>query len=456
MSQSFVALCCSPPPKGSAVYNKVVAVARVCELHGKFTQARALFEAAGAYNELLALCVFQADFSGLQSYARSGGRDVEGLADQLLAINENAFRRVSGSGRALYGGRANVDDWNVTESGGSPCSKGGLVPSDGAVADQTGSPRSAHSIAITPEPEGDGEGMRWPGIDIEMDVAPSGRLPFMEASLRVSIAAAAAGAPPPPERHLHQEGDDEGGSGEGLSPDGQDSDGQPVARLDLTCLEAFLGVAGATVTSHGVSAVTASAHNQPLPSLGRTETEETSADLVIEATPGGRSVPDSSEGDAEAIAGKKAGGDDAQTAARAAFQQRDIGSGTQDDEDFFSSDEDSNPAEAETPSAASFATLTSNRFMFDIRSPEDTPRGGGGADNSSLRAAALSLKLGGIRPPGGGPRPSPEASTASGAGFGQTLATVRVIQHRSPVLYGRTHPKYFLHWHCHWSTYTPI
>lgn len=150
---------------------------RACQAHGRFGLARRLLEAAGAWNELLALCVFQGDFMGLQSYARQvgaggrggtagfalpggmpqarvtrlgqsisaagalgfasvqynsahrlpfgppcaavapgprpppqAGRDVQRLADQLLAVNEDAFRHAQGG---LYGGRPNTEDWRV-------------------------------------------------------------------------------------------------------------------------------------------------------------------------------------------------------------------------------------------------------------------------------------------------------------------------------------------------------
>lgn len=58
------------PPKSSPLYAKLVGLARACQAHGRFVLARRLLEAAGAWNELLALCVFQGDFMGLQSYAR--------------------------------------------------------------------------------------------------------------------------------------------------------------------------------------------------------------------------------------------------------------------------------------------------------------------------------------------------------------------------------------------------
>ena len=48
----------------------MVALARTCQQYGRFRDARQLLEAAGAHGELLALCVFQGDFPGLQAHAR--------------------------------------------------------------------------------------------------------------------------------------------------------------------------------------------------------------------------------------------------------------------------------------------------------------------------------------------------------------------------------------------------
>lgn len=38
------------------------------------------------------------------------GGDVQKLASQLLAVNEDAFRRAPGG---IYGGRPNTEDWRV-------------------------------------------------------------------------------------------------------------------------------------------------------------------------------------------------------------------------------------------------------------------------------------------------------------------------------------------------------
>lgn len=74
---------------------------------------------------------------------------MERLADQLTAVNENAFVHGSTDG-SLYGGRPNTDDWRVT----------------------------AGDVAALPVADGE------PGGD-EIEVAPAGRLPFQEASLQV-------------------------------------------------------------------------------------------------------------------------------------------------------------------------------------------------------------------------------------------------------------------------------
>lgn len=308
-------------------------------------------------------------------------------------MNENNFRRASASGRALFAGRPNASDWKVET----------IVEaeSDAPKAD-TAAPGSPHSVGAGVPGDDPGSEGESPGSDVDMDVAPAGRLPFMEASLRVTVADAATGAPPPAEPEDEED----------------DDAGQPIARLDLNTLEAYLGVAGATVAKSAtvLPGTGAAAAPAPLPSLARDDTTASTelaaaAAMLASGTPrtGGdsESVP-GSEGDAEAVAAKGKEKDKdvtaAQSAARAAFAK----DSTQDEDDFFSSDEESNPADAEARSATSFATSTSNRFMINIRSPEETPRAASGGDTASLRAAVSNLKLGGLPPP------SPQAS-ASGA-----------------------------------------
>lgn len=376
-----------------------MALARVCELHGRFTQARALFEEVGAWNELLALCIFQGDFAAVQSYARQGGRDVEALADQLLAVNENTFRRVSTG--ALYGGRPNADDWLVDFDLGldekSPAARGAVVGED-----VENGPPSHTGAGDVDDDDGAGAAAL---IEFDTDVAPAGRLPFMEASLRVSLAAAASGALPADLTHLPPQTD---------SREADDDANQPIPPLDLSTLEAYLGVHGATILK---DAVATAAVEVSLPggmgTLGRTDTA-TSSEFAAQVAGGPRGQPQpsdtgslaDSEADAAAVVSAAKGLTPAQSAARAAYQRE----STRDEDDFFSSDEESN--DAESRSAASFAASTSNRFLFKIRQPGETPQDGGGGSTaagsnaSALRAAALSLKLG---------RPSTTAASLSGA-----------------------------------------
>lgn len=64
---------CRPPPRSSQLYARMVALARACQQYGRFREARQLLGAAGAHGELMALCVFQGDFPGLQEHARQVG-----------------------------------------------------------------------------------------------------------------------------------------------------------------------------------------------------------------------------------------------------------------------------------------------------------------------------------------------------------------------------------------------
>lgn len=370
---------CSRPPKGSALYKKVVALARACEAYGRFVQARELFAAAGAWNELLALCIFQGDFSAAQSYARLAGNEVVGLADQLAAVNENTFMRLSSS--SAFGGRPNIEDWNVQV--------GDAVDINGSFLDKKVGGGTADGTGLDGEGTAEDPGMDL--LDMELEVAPAGRLPFMEASLLISAAAAASGIIPP-------------------EPQGEDAEeGQPIAQLDLNTLETYLGVSGATVlkeatTTPGVAAAAAAISAMPS-LLDRTETSNSTdlgaatAAAVMAGTPrgpDGASMPDS-EADASAAAAAAAARGEtlAQSAARAAFK-RDAAASEDDADSFFSSDEESNAPDAEARSSASFAATTSSKFLINIRSPGAGP--GENADGASLRAAAMSLKLGG---PGG-------------------------------------------------------
>ncbi|PSC69692.1 Transducin WD40 repeat-like superfamily [Micractinium conductrix] len=365
-----------PPPRSSQLYGKMVALARSCQQYGRFRDARTLLEAAGAHGELLALCVFQGDFQGLQAHARQAGRDVERLADQLMAVNENAF--VHGTtDRSLYGGRANVEDWRIAVG------DGGGAPARRATADQDGA---------------DGDTASAAQMENEIEVAPAGRLPFQEASLQVLSASEPA-------------------------PAIVGDEGQPIDGLDLGTLEAYVGVTGATVIKPAVSTPTAAAAGAAAavmaaaagagPGLSRMETgfSELSNPLELGGRAGGYA---SSEGD-PSVRGPPAVHDEtaAQAAARADFR-RDT---ADDEDDFFSSDDDSAPTE-DSRSVTSMATPSvsgSQRFKIAIKSAEEVqsqPRAG---DLGALRAAAQGLRLGGPGSVGGSTDSTPFGTSRSAA-----------------------------------------
>ena len=314
-----------------------------------------------------------------------------GLADQLLAVNEHTFMRLSSS--SVFGGRSNVDDWTVRVGDAIDVNDGARKKIPGT-ADGTG---LDDGLGIDDE--------ELDLLDMELDVAPAGRLPFMEASLLINAAAAASGMLPP-------------------EPQGEDAEeGQAIAGLDLTTFEAYLGVSGATVlkdatTTPGVAAAAAAISAMPS-LLDRTETSNSTdlgnatAAAVMAGTPrgpDGASMPDS-EADASAAAAAAAARGEtlAQTQARAAFKRDGAGAGSEDDADsFFSSDDESNAPDADSKSQASFAASTSSRFLINIRSPGAAGSGEKAPDGASLRAAAMSLKLGG---PGG------DSMKSSGSGM---------------------------------------
>ncbi|GAB4816914.1 hypothetical protein N2152v2_003960 [Parachlorella kessleri] len=383
----------TPPPRGSPLHSKLVALARACQAHGRFVLARRLLEGAGAWNELLALCVFQADFMGLQHYARLGGRDVQRLAEQLLAVNEDAFRHSQGG---LYGGRPNTEDWRVE-------AKGSAGAEEGADADVE-----------------------------DIEVAPAGRLPFMEASLQVTNIALSQpppSAPPPAARQSAPERPASAGASSGPpTPPAHEDEGMPIKALDLGTLEAYLGVVGASVVRAAGGALSAAAAGVASPATPTGLGGEAGAGFAMGPAgiaPGAAAEGDiahrsaSGWGDSEAgegsmhgsaSAGALAGGAPAregetaaQAAARAEFKRE-----TADEEDdFFSSDEDDIARhDFDTRSQTSMSTNTTStqqRFKITIRSP-DQPFGG---DASALKAAAQALKLG-----------SPLASPLGSARFG--------------------------------------
>ena len=233
------------------------------------------------------------------------GRDVEQLADQLMAVNENAFVHGSTDG-SLYGGRPNVEDWAVTAGGAAAAAAAG------------GGGRAA--VAAADDGLGlDGDEAAEDGSEagsahlLEIEVAPAGRLPFQEASLQV-LSAADPALPAMP---------------------GGDAEGQPIEGLDLGSLEAYVGVVGASVSKPAVSTPTAAAAGTAAAMLGaagagasalsRMETGLSELSVEPELVPGGaRGAPTgSSDGGSRRAPTAAAGKDEtsAQAAARAAFRR---------------------------------------------------------------------------------------------------------------------------------------
>lgn len=73
----------------------MVALARTCQQYGRFRDARALLQAAGAHGELLALCVFQGDFPGLQGAARAVRAEAEAWAPATVGLRGARTCRMS-------------------------------------------------------------------------------------------------------------------------------------------------------------------------------------------------------------------------------------------------------------------------------------------------------------------------------------------------------------------------
>jgi hypothetical protein len=232
------------------------------------------------------------------------GRDVERLADQLMAVNENAFVHGSTDG-SLYGGRPNAEDWAVTAGGAAAAATAGGGGKATVAADD--------GLGLDGDEAAEGCSEAGSAHLLEIEVAPAGRLPFQEASLQVLSAA----DPRPP------------------AMPGGDAEGQPIEGLDLGSLEAYVGVVGASVSKPAVSTPTAAAAGMAAAMLGaagaggsalsRMETGFSEMSVEPELVPGGvRGAPAGSSEDGSRRGPTAAVGKDetsAQAAARAAFRR---------------------------------------------------------------------------------------------------------------------------------------
>uniref|UniRef100_A0A1D1ZRJ4 Uncharacterized protein n=1 Tax=Auxenochlorella protothecoides TaxID=3075 RepID=A0A1D1ZRJ4_AUXPR len=423
-----------PAPPGSALALQLAAAARVCQLYGRFGDARRLFQAAGAWPELLSLCVFQGDWAGLQQIARGTPKNVQGFAEQLLAVNENAFRGMAG--KSPHGGRACLADWGVRLEArveGTAEDPRTVLGEVAASRDEdqeeedggSGSERFAGDDtqhAWRPDGEVSQDTL---DADADVDVAPAGRLPFMEATL------------------LQTECTEESA---GARTAGNDGAGAPIPPLEAGALASYAGLPGAVAlrrafggsgASSGLAAGGASASPRP-PSPSASDAaggfeEEGSRHGGRGA--GAASISRASDWGTESATSGGAGG--APTAGAGRVQDpRNGGSGQppmavdeDDDDDFFDSDDDEAFLAAALPGGAAAAAAVaaaaaparaagaagtepvdllatgsrtppslasthsgSKRFSFNIREGEGNVAGAAAAP--SLKAAVQGLRLG--------------------------------------------------------------
>jgi hypothetical protein len=372
------------PEEHSSLYQKMVVLARSAELHGRFTHARTLFEAAGAWRELLALCLFQGDFESLQRYGSRGGRRAELIASHLLAVNEDAFRRSVANNNPKFGGRAFVDDF---------------VPGKGSVAGGDDRP---------PTPDGP---VDFLANAHNVEPAPSDRLPLMQATLQLDENSLATGRvdvvskpskPDQPPEDNQESSDDEG-------------DAEPIARIDRTKLASFLGVAGASIKPGSVLSDKLAAESDDEQDgeneledidFDHFEDEDDSALGAVQRVITAISPGSASDTATETSAGESVSTRDViikkrreQEEARAAF----LASKKLVDDEFYSSDDDSSIAGGTGGqlAASSFAAMTSSRLIFRIKSQEEAEAEKGAATSAdsmdSLKTAVQNLKLEPVR-----------------------------------------------------------
>lgn len=317
------------PEQFSPLYHKMVVLARACQLHGRFKHARILLESAGAWRELLSLCVFQGDFEGLQRYASHGGRQAELLASHLLAVNEDAFRRSVSSNEPKFHGRPFTDNYSLKED---------IQPDD--VID---SPTDVLSDSEFPRP---------------LEVAPADRLPCMQATLQ-----------------LHEDSILTGKINiENSSNEDEEDDDHydPIGRIDRSKLESYVGIAGAHVKPGCV--ISGDGDVEELQELEVDDMDDIDFDQedsvlgavqrVITASPGSDTATETSKSESVGVREVSKSVKE-QEEARAAF----FASKKLIDDEFYSSDEDSSVMAGDT--AASFAATTTSKLIFKIKSKEE-------------------------------------------------------------------------------------
>ena len=418
------------PEEHSALFQKMVMLARSAELHGKFKHARTLFEAAGAWRELLALCLFQGDFDALQRYGSRGGRRAELIASHLLAVNEDAFRRSVATNNPRYGGRPFVEDYDVLGQ-----DKGREMERERERYGRPATPDAADDIH---DPADGGITNTNTNTNVPVEPAPSDRLPFMQATLQLDEESIAAG------RVAVKQAKVDGGGNGNDSDDSDQGDADPIPRVDRTKLAPYLGIAGAAVRPGciiaddvmGAGGLHDGRDGEGGGGVGDGEHELDDIDfddfaddddsdlgavqrviIATAASPGSVSdtATETSRADSHLSASTAATRDVSarkqreQEEARAAF----MASKKLIDDEFYSSDDDSSVmgggvggglgGSGGRPSASSFAAMTSSKLIFRIKSKEEkeAEARSGTADETtrtSLSAAVQNLTLGGGAP----------------------------------------------------------
>ena len=392
------------PEEHSLLFQKMVVLARSAELHGRFKHARMLFEAAGAWRELLALCLFQGDFESLQRYGSQGGRRAELIASHLLAVNEDAFRRSVATNNPRYGGRPFVDDYVI-----------GAKSREGAERPTT--PDSPDDIVVNPQSL--------------VEPAPSDRLPFMQATLELDEDSMASGlvalqtrVSQPSSAHAGEHGKvvlgNENPSRPSKQPTADDessdeeSGADPIARVDRTKLASYLGIAGATIKAGCIvvdDTMIGSNNEQPeeIDELDGIDFDDFADEddsalgavqrVITAGSPGSLSdtATETSRGDSVSTRDIMAKSQRQQDETRAAF----MASKKLIDDEFYSSDDDSSVmgGVGGRPGSSSFASMTSSKLIFRIKSKEEAAQEAvAGKDGSpaSLVPKIQGLKIGGM------------------------------------------------------------
>lgn len=391
------------PEEHSLLFHKMVVLARSAELYGRFKHARVLFEAAGAWRELLALCLFQGDFDALQRYGSQGGRRAELIASHLLAVNEDAFRRSVATNNPRCGGRPFVDD-HVMGAKGREMAERPATP-DGPL----------ETIAAAQN---------------LVEPAPSDRLPFMQATLELDEDSMATGLVAVQARTTQPSADQAGDHGRVILGNSSSSDppkqpavdddssdeesgADPIARVDRTKLASYLGIAGATVKAGCIvidDPTICSDDEQPeeINELDGIDFDDFADEdsalgavqrVITAVSPGSVSdtATETSRGDSVSTRDMMAKSQRQQDETRAAF----MASKKLIDDEFYSSDDDSSVMGGAPgrPTSLSFASATSSKLIFRIKSKEEAAQEEEAAKDgtpTSLVHKIQSLKIGGV------------------------------------------------------------